>query len=46
MSGGERTRVALARLAAEDVNMLILDEPTNHLDLWAVESLESALQIV
>lgn len=42
-SGGERSKVALARLAMLDVNVLILDEPTNHLDLWACESLEAAL---
>ena len=44
MSGGERNRVALAFLAAQDANFLILDEPTNHLDLWARHSLESALK--
>ncbi|MGL4460697.1 MAG: ABC-F family ATP-binding cassette domain-containing protein [Planctomycetia bacterium] len=44
LSGGERTRVALARLAAREVNVLALDEPTNHLDLWACESLEKALE--
>jgi ATP-binding cassette subfamily F protein 3 len=43
LSGGERGRVALARLVAQGVNVLVLDEPTNHLDLWACESLESAL---
>ena len=43
LSGGERTRVALARLSAFEVNMLVLDEPTNHLDLWACESLEAAM---
>jgi ATP-binding cassette subfamily F protein 3 len=43
MSGGERSRVALARLVARGVNVLILDEPTNHLDLWACDALEQAL---
>lgn len=43
LSGGERSRAALARLAAQDPNFLILDEPTNHLDLWACDSLERAL---
>ncbi len=43
LSGGERNRVALARLAALDANVLILDEPTNHLDLWARGALEQAL---
>lgn len=44
MSGGERSRVALAGLAARDINVMVLDEPTNHLDLWARDSLESALK--
>lgn len=43
LSGGERSRVVLARIAAMNVNVLILDEPTNHLDIWACESLEDAL---
>ena len=43
LSGGERSRVALARLAADVPNVMILDEPTNHLDLWAREALERAL---
>ena len=44
MSGGERSKVALARLAATNANVLILDEPTNHLDLWARDALEEALK--
>lgn len=44
LSGGERNRAALARLAAMEPNVLVLDEPTNHLDLWARESLEKALR--
>jgi ATP-binding cassette subfamily F protein 3 len=43
LSGGERSRAALARLVALGVNVLVLDEPTNHLDLWACDSLEQAL---
>lgn len=43
LSGGERSRVVLARIAALNVNVLVLDEPTNHLDIWACESLEEAL---
>ena len=43
LSGGERSRAALARLSATDANFLVLDEPTNHLDLWACDSLERSL---
>ena len=43
LSGGQRCRAALAKLAADDPNVLILDEPTNHLDLWARKALEKAL---
>ncbi len=43
MSGGEKSRAALARLVAQGVNVLVLDEPTNHLDLWACDALEQAL---
>jgi ATPase subunit of ABC transporter with duplicated ATPase domains len=44
LSPGERSRAALALLAARGVNALVLDEPTNHLDLEAIEQLESALE--
>jgi ATP-binding cassette subfamily F protein 3 len=44
MSGGEKSRVALARLVAQGVNVLVLDEPTNHLDLWACDALEQAIK--
>ena len=43
LSGGERSRAALAQLAADDANVLVLDEPTNHLDLWARDALERSL---
>ncbi len=43
LSGGERSRVALAKLVAQGINTLVLDEPTNHLDLWACDALEQAL---
>jgi ATP-binding cassette subfamily F protein 3 len=43
LSGGERSRAALAQLSAGDANFLVLDEPTNHLDLWACDSLERSL---
>lgn len=43
LSGGQRGRIALARLALKGANFLILDEPTNHLDLDSQEALQDVL---
>lgn len=44
LSGGERSRLKLALLTYQDINLLILDEPTNHFDIDSIETLEETLK--
>ena len=44
LSGGEKGKAALARLAATSANLLVMDEPTNHLDIWSCDALEQSIK--
>src|SRR5699024_8006811 len=45
LSGGERVKVAIAKIILSGVDFLLLDEPTNYLDVTSLEALEELLQI-
>lgn len=46
LSGGQKSRVAFAKLAWSKPHVVVMDEPTNHLDLETIEALIAALQVL